>query len=138
LTSSLSSIKENTMATLRSKLVTVAAVGAAAVGGAGIANAASSSTTSSSAAATTTAAEQHSGRHTVNGKTEKALTGDVASKVKAAALAKVPGTVERVETNVDGSAPYEAHIQKADGTDVEVQVASDFTVAAVNTMGGHH
>jgi uncharacterized membrane protein YkoI len=138
LKSSLSSIKESTMATLRSKLVTVAAVGAAAVGGAGIANAASSATTSSSASATP-AAQQHSGGgHTANGKTEMALTGDVASKVKAAALAKVPGTVERVETNVDGSAPYEAHITKSDGTSVEVQVNSDYTVAAVNTMGVHH
>jgi len=127
------------MATLRSKVVTFAAVVAAAVGGAGIANAASSTTTSSSASATPTAAQQQSGgRHTVNGKTEKALTGDVAAKVKAAALAKVAGTVERVETNVDGSAPYEAHITKSDGTSVEVQVNSDYTVAAVNTMGGHH
>ena len=127
------------MASLRSKLVTVAAVGAAAVGSAGIANAASSTTTSSSASATPTAAQQQSGgRHTVNGKTEKALTGDVAANVKAAALAKVAGTVERVETNVDGSAPYEAHITKSDGTSVEVQVNSDYTVAAVNTMGGHH
>ena len=127
------------MATLRSKLVTVAAVVAAAVGGAGIANAASSTTTSSSGSATPTAAQQQSGgRHTVNGKTEQALTGDVAAKVRAAALAKVAGTVERVETNVDGSAPYEAHITKSDGTSVEVQVNSDYTVAAVNTMGGHH
>jgi len=127
------------MASLRSKLVTVAAVAAAAVGSAGIANAASSTSPSSSASATPTAAQQQSGRgHTVNGKTEKALTGDVAAKVKAAALAKVAGTVERVETNVDGSAPYEAHITKSDGTSVEVQVNSDYTVAAVNTMGGHH
>src|SRR6201982_1943979 len=124
------------MASLRSKLVTVAAVGAAAVGGAGLANAASS-TTSSSASATPTAAQQQSGgRHTVNGKTEKALTGDVAAKVKAAALAKVPGTVERVETNVDGSAPYEAHITKSDGTSVEVQVNSESTPAAPHTPGG--
>jgi len=127
------------MASLRSKLVTVAAVGAAAVGSAGIANAASSTSPSSSASATPTAAQPQSRRrHTVNGKTEKALTGDVAAKVKAAALAKVAGTVERVETNVDGSAPYEAHITKSDGTSVEVQVNSDYTVAAVNTMGGHH
>ena len=56
--------------------------------------------------------------------------------MKAAALAKVSGTVERVETNVDSSAPYEAHIRKADGTEVEVQVSKDYTVAAVNTMGG--
>lgn len=57
--------------------------------------------------------------------------------MKAAALAKVSGTVDRVETNVDSSAPYEAHITKSDGTEVEVQVSSDYTVAAVNTMGGH-
>jgi uncharacterized membrane protein YkoI len=120
------------MATLRSKFVTVAAVAAAAVGGAGIANAASSTSSS-----TPSAVQHGGGRHTANGKTEKALTGDVAAKVKAAALAKVPGTVERVETNVDGSAPYEAHITKADGTSVEVQVNSDYTVAAVNTMGNH-
>ena len=80
---------------------------------------------------------QSGGRHSVNGKTEAALTGETAAKVQAAALAKVPGTVERVETNVDSSAPYEAHITKADGTQVEVQVNSDYTVAAVNTMGAH-
>ena len=74
------------------------------------------------------------GGHTVNGKTEKLLTGDVEAKVRAAALAKVQGTVERVETNVDSSAPYEAHIVKSDGTEVEVQVNSDYTVAAVNAM----
>jgi len=66
------------------------------------------------------------------------LSGDVASKVRAAALAKVPGTVERVETNVDSSAPYEAHIRKSDGTQVEVQVGSDYAVSAVNEMGGPH
>lgn len=76
-------------------------------------------------------------RHQVNGKTETLLTGDIAAKVKAAALVKVSGTVERVETNVDNSTPYEAHITKSDGTEVEVQVDSDFNVAAVNTMGGH-
>jgi uncharacterized membrane protein YkoI len=72
-----------------------------------------------------------------NGRTETLLTGDTAAKVRAAALAKVPGSVERVETNVDSSAPYEAHIKKADGTEVEVQVSRDFTVAAVNAMGMH-
>jgi len=49
----------------------------------------------------------------------------------------VSGTVERVETNVDSSAPYEAHIVKSDGTEVEVQVNRDYTVAAVNAMGRH-
>jgi hypothetical protein len=135
------------MTSIRSKLTTFAAIGAAALGGGAIANAASSttsttsSTTSSTAAPTSApAAGQPSapqGRHTANGKTETALTGDVAAKVKAAALAKVAGTVDRVETNVDSSAPYEAHITKADGTQVEVQVTSDYTVAAVNAMPGH-
>ncbi|MDP9346461.1 MAG: hypothetical protein M3P44_12220 [Actinomycetota bacterium] len=50
----------------------------------------------------------------------------------------MPGTVERVETSVDSSAPYEAHIVKSDGTEVEVQVNSDYSVAAVNSMGGQH
>jgi len=123
------------MSTLSSKLVTAAAVAAAAVGGATVASAATSGSNSTSGTSAT--ADNH-GPHTVNGKSEAALTGDVAAKVKAAALAKVDGTVERVETNVDSSAPYEAHIQKADGTEVEVQVNSDYSVAAVNTMGGRH
>jgi hypothetical protein len=134
---------------IRAKLTTGAAICAAAIGGGAIANAATSSTTPSSSSSSPSAAATQApggqpaqnrphGRHTVNGKTEAPLTGDVAAKVRAAALAKVPGTVERLETNVDSSAPYEAHITKSDGTDVEVQVNSDYTVAAVNAMGGHH
>ena len=121
---------------MRSKLVTAAAVAAAAVSGGAIANAATSSSATPSASSKPPARHDPSkGGHTANGKTEKLLTGDVAAKVKAAALAKVSGTVERVETNVDSSAPYEAHIRKADGTEVEVQVSKDYSVAAVNTMG---
>jgi uncharacterized membrane protein YkoI len=136
------------MPDVRSKLVTVAAVGAAALGGAAIASAATSGKTSSPtspapAAASATAPDrsQHDpsqGGHTRNGETETLLSGEVASKVRAAALAKVPGTVERVETNVDSSAPYEAHIVKSDGTEVEVQVSRDYSVSAVNDMGGRH
>jgi uncharacterized membrane protein YkoI len=130
------------MASTRSKLVTAVAVGAAAIGAAAIASAASSSTTSTPAASSSSAAaKQHDpskGGHMANGKTETLLTGDVASQVKAAALKKVPGTVERVETNVDSSAPYEAHIVKSDGTEVEVQVNKDYSIAAVNDMGGRH
>ena len=132
---------------IRSKLVTGAVVATAAVSAAAIATAASTSGASSSSttpAASSGAAQGQpqrdpsQGGHSVDGKTEKLLTGDVASKVRAAALAKVPGTVERVETNVDSSASYEAHIRKSDGTEVEVQVASDYTVSAVNEMGGAH
>ena len=139
--------------TARKGVMAVAALGALALGGSAIANAAGNGSTSSSSSSTATAPQGYGapqgppgggapggapGRHTLNGKTETALSGDVAAKVKAAALAKVPGTVERVETNVDSSAPYEAHIKKADGTEVEVQVNKDYSVAAVNTMGDHH
>jgi uncharacterized membrane protein YkoI len=72
-----------------------------------------------------------------NGKTEAALPSDVAAKVKAAARAKVPGgTIERVETDVDHGSPYEAHVRKADGTELEVLIDKDFQVTAVNTMQG--
>jgi uncharacterized membrane protein YkoI len=127
------------MSSIRSKLVTVAVVGAAAVSASAVAGAATSTTATPAASSSTTAAKHDPSRggHTVNGKTETLLTGDTAAKVKAAALAKVPGTVERVETNVDSSAPYEAHIRKSDGTEVEVQISSDYSVAAVNAMGGH-
>ena len=129
------------MSSLRSKLVTFAAVAAAAVSGAAIANAATSSSQNGSQSQQRQQAppqrDPSKGGHAANGKTETLLSGDVAAKVKAAALAKVSGTVERVETNVDSSAPYEAHIRKSDGTEVEVQVNKDYSVAAVNTMGGH-
>ena len=111
------------MSTIRSKLVTGAVVGAAALGGAAIASAASTPTTSTSPAASSSTQQAQpqrdpsKGGHTVNGKTEKLLTGDVEAKVR------------------DSSAPYEAHIVKADGSAVEVQVNSDYTVAAVNAMG---
>src|SRR3954451_12225718 len=66
---------------------------------------------------------------------EEALTGATASKVRAAALAKVPGaTVERVETDSDG-AVYEAHLVQADGSRVTVKLAADFTVTGVETGG---
>jgi uncharacterized membrane protein YkoI len=127
------------MLSIRSKLVTAAAIGAAAVGGGAIANAATSGSASTTAppAGATANHDPSKGGHMANGRTETLLTGDTAAKVRAAALAKVPGSVERVETNVDSSAPYEAHIKKADGTEVEVQVSRDFTVAAVNAMGMH-
>jgi uncharacterized membrane protein YkoI len=69
---------------------------------------------------------------------EKPLTGDTADKVTAAAKAKVSGgTVLRVETDGDHGSPYEAHVRKSDGTEVEVLVNKDFEVTAVNEMGRH-
>jgi hypothetical protein len=63
---------------------------------------------------------------------ETLLTGDTASKVKAAALAKVSGgTIVRVETDADGNAAYEAHMTKADGTPVTVYVDKEYNVVSV-------
>jgi hypothetical protein len=76
------------------------------------------------------------GRHVgANGQREQPLTGDVASKVRDAALAKVDGgTIERVETDADHGSPYEAHVRKSDGTELEVLVNKSFEVTAVNQM----
>jgi hypothetical protein len=58
---------------------------------------------------------------------EQLLTGDTASKVRAAALARYPGaTVLRVETDSDGV--YEAHLTTTDGQRVTVEVGKDFKV----------
>ena len=58
---------------------------------------------------------------------EHLLTGDTASKVRAAALARYPGaTVLRVETDSDGV--YEAHLQTSAGQRVTVEVDKSFKV----------
>ena len=65
---------------------------------------------------------------------ETLLTGDAESKVRAAALAKVPGgTVIRVETDADGHAAYEAHMTKSDGTPVTVYVDKSYNVVSVES-----
>jgi uncharacterized membrane protein YkoI len=138
--------------TIAKGLMAVGAMGALALGGSALAGAAGSGTTTQGSNAQGTTAAQgygtpgqppsgsrpdpgkggHVGR---NGQRETLLTGDTAAKVKAAALAKVPGaTVERVETDADHGSPYEAHLRKSDGTELEVLVNKDFAVTAVNTM----
>ena len=66
---------------------------------------------------------------------ETLLTGDAAAKVRAAALSKVSGgTIERVETDADGNAAYEAHMTRSDGSRVTVYVNKSFEV--VGTEAG--
>ncbi len=65
---------------------------------------------------------------------EELLSDDIAAKVKAAALAEYPGaTVVRVESDSDGV--YEAHLTKADGTPVTVEVDKSFQVTAEEQPG---
>jgi hypothetical protein len=116
------------------------AFAALALGGSALANAATggsgTATNGSTASGQRPDPTKPGGHVGANGKTEQALSDAVAAKVKAAAEAKVSGgTVERVETDVDHGSPYEAHVRKADGTELEVLVNNDFKVTAVNTMG---
>jgi hypothetical protein len=132
--------------TIAKALMAVAAVGALALGGSALAGAAGQTTTTQGSSAqgygapsqppSGSAPDPSTGGHLgANGQRETLLTGDTAAKVKAAALAKVPGaTVERVETDADHGSPYEAHLRKADGTELEVLVDKSFAVTAVNTM----
>jgi uncharacterized membrane protein YkoI len=58
---------------------------------------------------------------------DDALTGDTLSRAVAAATAAVEGTVVDTETGDDGAA-YGVEIQRPDGSVVEVQIDSAFTV----------
>lgn len=65
---------------------------------------------------------------------EKLLTGETATRVREAASAEVEGaTIERVETDADGNAAYEAHIVRADGTRATVYVDEDFDIVRVES-----
>ena len=71
-----------------------------------------------------------------HGPGETLLTDGTANKVKAAALAAVPGgTVIRVETDSAGS-PYEAHVRKSDGSIVTVKVDKNFKVTSTESGFG--
>lgn len=128
---------------IKKSLVAVVAVGAMALGGSALASAASENgSTGSTGAATKPPAGAPTGRtgtppdmasKTAINPNEKLLTGSVATKVKAAATAKVKGTVDRVET--DDGGVYEAHVTKSDGTHVEVKVNKSYKVTSVNEMG---
>jgi len=109
---------------IRKSAVTVAALGAFGLGGSAIAGAAGDSTSSRSDSAETRPARD-------------ALSSEVAAKVKAAALAKVPGaTVVRVEGGGPYATAYHAHITTADGTRKVVLVNESFEATAVQAERG--
>lgn len=116
---------------VRTWLVTAALVAGATVGAAGIANAASGGSTSNESSSSGGIAAQGQAPNPAtmtHGPGETLLTGTTAARVKQAALAAVPGaTVIRVETDSSGAA-YEAHLTKADGTQVTVKLNSAFKV----------
>src|SRR3954468_18341550 len=100
-------------------VTTAAAIGALGLGGSAVAGAASTSTSKS-------------GTSTTHTSQREALSADVAAKVKAAALAKVPGaTVLRTESGGPSNSAYHAHIKTSDGTLQVVLVNSSFEATAV-------
>lgn len=127
----------------------ILASGAAVLAAAGLAvtaaNVASADSSTGSSATSTTAPSggQQDANGTANGNTdpskpmrsdEQLLTGDTATKVTAAAKAKEPtATIERVETDSDGV--YEAHMVRADGTHIIVQIDASYAVTNVQEMG---
>jgi hypothetical protein len=121
-------------------LATVGVVAAVGISSAAIATAAGNRSASGSNTSTTAPGQgTPRGPHGPHGNGgypgEQALTGDTADKVSKAALAKVAGgTIERVETDANHGSPYEAHVRKPDGTEVEVLVDKDFQVTQVLDM----
>ena len=111
-------------------VTTLAAIAAAGLGGSAIAGAAQSGTSDNGSSSSTGGSTNRTAAERPN---ETPLTGETAAKVKAAALAKVSGTVLRVET--DDGGVYEAHVRRADGTEVEVKVDKSFAVTAVQEHG---
>src|SRR5882724_358005 len=122
----------------RKWLITTALAAGVAVGAYGIAGAATSTTTNGSTTPTTSASNRSEGNEdSAHEKSESAereaaekagnfgaghrggpetvVTGAAAAKIKAAALAAVPGTVDKTEQRADGS--YESEMTKADGSE---------------------
>ncbi len=133
-------MKKTTILSAGAGLVAAAAIG---ITGAALANAASAPTPSASGTTAQGAPDRPGGAPMGNGNTdptkpmrsdEKLLSGDVAAKVTAAAKAKEPGaTIQRVETDSDGV--YEAHLVRADGTHVTVQIDKAYAVTNVLVEG---
>lgn len=121
---------------VRKLAVGAALIGAVAGGGALTAmalpaNAATTDTSTASPSAPATNRGNHGN--------ETDLTGDTANKVKAAVLAANSGaTVENMTTEDDGSAAYEAHITKSDGTHATVKLDAGFNITATETGGRGH
>ena len=120
--------------TIQKAALTVAGLGALALGGSAIAGAASNTSTSTGTSTTQTQA----GKPQRGDRPQRqALSSDTTAKVKAAALDKVPGaTVVRVEAGGPYKTAYHAHIKTSDGTAKVVLVNKSFEATAVQADNG--
>ena len=114
---------------VRKSAITVAALGAFALGGSALADARDSATSSAGTGSASSPTQAPRDR--------QPLSSDVAAKVKAAALAKVPGaTVLETESGGPYGTPYHAHIKTSDGKLQVVLVDASFTATAVQADSG--
>ena len=116
------------LSSIRKSAAAIAALGALGLGGAAIAGAAdnSSSTPQSASAQTPQGRPQR-----------EALSSDVAARVKAAVLDRVPGaTVLRAEAGGPYDSAYHAHVRTSDGTLKVVLVDDQFQATAVQADQG--
>ena len=116
---------------LRRHRRTLAGAVAAVAAGALLAGCGSSSSTTASTASATPAAATSSSPQGVPPGMGTTVSGAAADKAKAAALAKYPGTAERVEKLSDGS--YVVHVIQKSGGEVHVKVSKDFAVTGTET-----
>jgi uncharacterized membrane protein YkoI len=121
---------------IKKVLMGAAALAALALGGSAIAGAVSGGDGASTQQSDTATQQDGTSPDTQgNGRQhgdETPLTGETAARVREAALAETGGgTVERLETDADGNAAYEAHIAMPDGTRVTVYVDEQFNVVGV-------
>ena len=118
--------------TIRKSAMTVAALGAVGLGGSAMADAANKTTTSGSSSSGTSSSQTRPARGD-----RQPLSSEVAAKVKAAALAKVPGaTVLETEAGGPYTTPYHAHIRTSGGTQQVVLVNASFEATAVQADQG--
>ncbi|HET8751247.1 MAG TPA: hypothetical protein VFM43_01825 [Gaiellaceae bacterium] len=118
---------------IRKGALAVAALGGAAVGGAAVAGAATShsgTTSTPAAAGQPPPAVRNMPAHgtSAHEDAEKAVTGDAATKARAAAVkAAGGGTAGAVTTDYFGDG-YEVTVTKSDGSEVEIHLDSSFAV----------
>ena len=84
------------------------------------------SATASGYSSTTGSTGQSGPPGAANGET--ALSGSTLTSASGAALAAVPGTVDRATTETDATGAYEVIVTKSDGSRVKVIEDSSFTV----------
>jgi hypothetical protein len=117
---------------VKNLLLIVLSIAALALGGSAIAGSASGGGGSNSSKPNSSAQPQAAAGLPPQRSDETLLTGDTAAKVRAVALAKVSGgAIDRVETDADGHAAYEAHMTRSDGSRVTVYVNKAFEVVSV-------